>query len=232
MLSLVLIILGSLVLAVMAVAAHSLAYFPGDVTVSHAVQAYQSEGLDTALRDVSWTGFPPQSNVVFGLVVILVLVVWSRWAAVAEALAAIGSGGLYLLLQLVVGQPRPTADLVRVDAPVQLSAFPSGHLTTFTAVFGFLAFLAWRRLSPGAARWLPIMLVVALLALMSFARISSGQHWPSDVLGGLLLGAVWLTVVIRLYLWREGRQQRTDISDSGRTLGHARGAGPARARSG
>ena len=40
---------------------------------------------------------------------------------------------------------------------------------------------------------------------MSFARIYSGQHWPSDVLAGCLLGAVWLSVVIRLYVWGERR---------------------------
>lgn len=227
----VLLVLGALALAVMSVAAHSLAYFPGDLTVSHAVQTFASSSLDTFLGAVSWTGFPPQCNVVYGVVVLLVLLVASRRAALMEALAAIGSGGLYLLLQLVVAQPRPSADLVRVAFPVQMGSFPSGHLSTFTAVFGFFAFVCYRRLSPSPARWLPVALAVGFLALMSFARIYSGQHWPSDVLAGLLLGSLWLAVVIRLYL-RFETHPRADLRDAPvRTLEHGSEATRARARS-
>jgi hypothetical protein len=74
---------------------------------------------------------------------VVLAVLGHRWAAVMEAGAAIGSGGLYLLLQLLVGQPRPSPD--QVAGPIQLSGFPSGHLATFVAVFGFLAYLGYRR---------------------------------------------------------------------------------------
>jgi len=198
-------VLAIVVLVVMAIAAHSLAYFPGDVTISHAFQAYHSDWLDAFLGAVSWLGFPPQSDILFGVIVVVLFVVGARWAAVTEAIAAAGSGALYLLLQQVVAQPRPATDLVRVAGPLQLTGFPSGHLATFTAAFGFLAYLAYRRLQPSAARWWPVFAVAVFLALMSFARIYSGQHWPSDVLAGCLLGAVWLSVVIRLYVWGERR---------------------------
>jgi undecaprenyl-diphosphatase len=196
---------GALALVIMAIAAHGLAYFPGDVAISHAVQAYQSDWLDAVLGAISWAGFPPQSNVIFGAIVILLFVSGARWAAVTEAIAAVGSGGLYLLLQQVVGQPRPSDDLIRVAGPLQMSGFPSGHLATFTAVFGFLAYLGYRRLSPSKWRWLPVVAVGGLLGLMSFARIYAGQHWPSDVLAGGLLGGLWLVVVIQLYRWRAAR---------------------------
>src|ERR1700730_14428148 len=178
---LLLLLLGVLALAVMAVAAHTMAYFPGDVEISHAVQGWGSDRLDAFFNALSWTGFPPQSDVIFGLIVVLLFVCGARWAAAMEALAAIGSGCLYLLLNFVVGQPRPSPDLVQVAFPLPLSGFPSGHLATFTAVFGFLAYLGYRRLSPRPTRWVPVGLVVVLLVLMSFARIYSGQHWASDV---------------------------------------------------
>jgi len=198
-------LLGLAVLIMMAVAAHSLAYFPGDITVSHAAQAYQSAWLDTFLSGVSWLGFPPQSDVLFGLIVVTLFALGARWAAMTEAIAAMGSGGLYLLLQLVVAQPRPTADLVRVAGPVQLTSFPSGHLATFTAVFGLLAYLGFRRLQSSPARWVPVVATAVFLALMGFARLYSGQHWASDILAGCLLGALWLVAVIRIYVWGQGR---------------------------
>jgi membrane-associated phospholipid phosphatase len=98
-----------------------------------------------------------------------------------------------------------------VAGPIQLSGFPSGHLATFVAVFGFLAFLAflaYRGLHPSRLRWLPVGLVGVLLLLMSFARIYAGQHWASDVLAGCLLGGLWLAVTIRLYRWGEARFSR------------------------
>src|SRR5216683_7810227 len=185
-------LLGIVVLAVMAFAAHSLAYFPGDLAISHAVQAYHSEWLDRVLGAVSWLGFPPQSDVLFGVIVIVLFAFGARWAALAEALAALGSGGLYLLLEHFVAHPRPADDLVRVMGPIQLTGFPSGHLATCTAVFGFLAYLGYRRRRRSAARWLPVAALTVLLVVMSFARIYSGHHWASDVFAGCLLGGLWL----------------------------------------
>jgi hypothetical protein len=63
---------------------------------------------------VSWTGFPPQSWLVFGLVVVGLALLGYRWAAVVAALAAVGTGELYFFLQQVVMRPRPSADLVHV----------------------------------------------------------------------------------------------------------------------
>jgi membrane-associated phospholipid phosphatase len=218
-------------LAGLAVAACNLAYFPGDVVISHAVQAYLSDWLDRVTTAVSWTGFPPQSWLIFGAVIVALAVLGYRWAAVVAALAALGSGELYFLLQQLVGRPRPGADLVHVAGALPMSGFPSGHVTTFTAVLGFAAFVAYRRLSPSATRWAPVTVVAVLIALMCFARIYSGQHWPSDVLAGLLLGGLCLSVLVRVYdrglaqspvqRWT-GRRERSQLL-GGRQL--ARGLG-------
>ncbi len=194
---------GAVVLTAMSIAVHSLPYFPVDVTISQGVQTYHPGWLNAATAALSWTGFPPQSDVLFGMIVVSLVVLGHRWVAAVEAAAAIGSGGLYLLLEQVVGQPRPSADLVQVAGPIQMSGFPSGHLATFVAVFGFFAFLGYRGLRPSTMRWLPVGLVGVLVLLMSFARIYAGQHWASDVLAGCLLGGLWLAVTIRLYVWGE-----------------------------
>jgi undecaprenyl-diphosphatase len=197
--------LGLMVLASMAIGAHMLAYFPGDVAISQAVQAYSSDTLDQALGAVSWLGFPPQGRVLFGLVAVLLFVFGARWAAAMAAMAAIGSGGLYLLLEHVVGQPRPSPELVRVVSPIENTGFPSGHLATVVAVYGFLALLGYRRFAPSNVRFLPVALVFVFAAVMAFARIYAGHHWPSDVVAGALLGLLWLAVVVRAYHWGESR---------------------------
>jgi membrane-associated phospholipid phosphatase len=192
-------VLGTILFMWVAIVAHSLAYFPGDLGISHTVQATRSAWLDATLCAVSWLGFPPQSDVLFGAIAVLLFVFRERWEAICAAVAAVGSGGLYLLVEHFVGQPRPDADLVRVVGPIQATGFPSGHLATFTAVCGLLAYFGYCRLRPSATRWLPIGLVLILLPLMGFARIYAGHHWASDVFAGCLLGALWLAVTVRLY---------------------------------
>ena len=58
-------------------------------------------------------------------------------------------------------------------------SFPSSHATNITASMLFLG-LVYRR-------WLAPLLAVALL--VSYSRIYTGVHWPSDVLAGMLIGA-------------------------------------------
>ena len=60
-----------------------------------------------------------------------------------------------------------------LEAPTPFS-FPSGHVAR-------VAFLV------GALRW-PAALSAALVVVMALTRIYLGEHWPSDVLGGWLLG--------------------------------------------
>src|SRR5258708_12146916 len=73
-------LLGLILLAIMAFEAHSLAYFPGDIAISHVVQASSSNWQDRAVDAVSWLGHPPQSNVVFGAIVLVLFACGARRA--------------------------------------------------------------------------------------------------------------------------------------------------------
>ena len=67
-------------------------------------------------------------------------------------------------------------------------SFPSGHAAFFAAL-AMVVFLYNRK-----AGW--IYFSAALF--IGFARIYTGVHWPLDVLGGLILGAVIGFAVDRL----------------------------------
>jgi undecaprenyl-diphosphatase len=201
-------VLGLLAVAALSIAAHNMAYFPGDIGIARAAQAYQANWVETLTFAVSWPGYPPQSNIIFGSILVLLVVLGKRWAAVGEVVAAVGSGGSYFFLQQLVGRPRPTDDLIHVAGPLPMSGFPSGHLATFTAVFGLLAVVGYRALRPSPARWLPVGCVVVFLTLLSFARIYAGQHWPSDVLAGCLVGGLWAAAG-SLYVLAEERFSRS-----------------------
>jgi membrane-associated phospholipid phosphatase len=67
------------------------------------------------------------------------------------------------------------------------SSFPSGHAVASAAFYPLLAWVLTRR----RARLFPIALSLAavLVLLVGTGRLYLGLHWPTDVLGGWMIGA-------------------------------------------
>jgi len=119
-------------------------------------------------------------------------------ARAGRALLVLTLAAAYLLhdpLVLLMGWvwPRARPDLVAGGiASPPLHSFPSGHLVQVVAVYGLLAYL-WARRSPSAAeRLVAAAAVVGLAAVVGYARLRLGTHWPSDLWAALPVGAGWL----------------------------------------
>ena len=85
----------------------------------------------------------------------------------------------------------------RVERPVDIHdsfSFPSAHVSTSLAVFGFLALLVAREL-PFKHRWLPYTVAGVPVVAIAFSRVYLGVHWFSDVLGGASVGLLWVTLL-------------------------------------
>src|SRR5450432_877101 len=133
--------------------------------------------------------------VLAAIVVVTAGLVFRRWREPLFVVAVIvGEVTIFVVTTLVVHRPRP--NVVRLDHAPPTSSFPSGHTAASVALYGSIAALvilfgariAWRRLALAAAVALPIVVAAS--------RLYRGMHYQTDVIGGALLGFVWLRVAI------------------------------------
>jgi len=87
------------------------------------------------------------------------------------------------ILKDIVQLPRP--DVRGVAVPTY--TFPSGHTSGAVSVWGYLAVML-------KMRWLWIWALV-IVFLVALSRIVLGYHYPGDVLGGIVTGIIFLTIV-------------------------------------
>ena len=75
------------------------------------------------------------------------------------------------------------------NTDLQLSFF-SGHASTAGAITGTATYLAFMREGPRRARpWITLGVGTLLTAFISYERVRSGEHFPTDVIMGSLAGA-------------------------------------------
>ena len=188
-------------------------------TADHDVEQALASAWDPPLHPVFQGiavlgGVEVTSVVMIGLVIYL----WRRGFR-AEALvfvAFLAAEALEILYNSNLTHPRPPDSVAHADGP-SLSillepatglhnSFPSGHMVRTVLVYGLLAFVI-RRLAPWPwLRNLAVPLAIVLVVVMAFDRLYLEVHWESDVLGGILLGAIAL---VSATVWLD-RPQRAE----------------------
>ncbi len=130
-------------------------------------------------------------------------------------LAFFAAQGFELFYRYNLHHPGPPRSISQADGPsftelfsgsLNGNSFPSGHMMRTVIAYGLVAFVV-RRLSPSPlVRLLAIVAAVAVVVLMAFDRLYLDVHWESDVIGGLLLGAIAL-LAATVWLDRPRRPQ-------------------------
>jgi undecaprenyl-diphosphatase len=145
--------------------------------------------FEELMRDV--TAFGGTGPLVFiTLAGVLYLLLRRRLRTALFLFAAI-SGGQLLSSLLKLGFDRPRPDLVPHGMTVYSASFPSGHAMMTAVVYLTLAALLARSESRHRIRAFLLLLAVSVTLLVGVSRIYLGVHWPSDVLGGWMIGSAW-----------------------------------------
>jgi undecaprenyl-diphosphatase len=141
-------------------------------------------------------------------------VAWCRLGRL-EGAAVLVAGLVSLVdsaLKVAVNRPRPTLDLVRVFVAESESGFPSGHALFAAVVLGTLAYFIATHVRKRRLRILSLIGFLLLIVSIGVSRVYLGAHWPSDVIGGYLVGGVLLATLIWFY---ERRKDHLRARESG-----------------
>lgn len=157
-----------------------------DISVASLMRESRNAPADEIMTVITMLG---DTVVMTALAVTIVL--WLVWhkayrAAWAAGIAIAATKLFELALKYGLHRARPT-ELAYAGASEY--SFPSGHATMAAVIFGILAVLV----SHAMGRW-GRALVYAICGLavvaIAYSRIYLGAHWLTDVLAGLLFGAV------------------------------------------
>ncbi len=175
----------TLLLPVMAPFDHRLTVLIGTLpsAVTPFMTAVSSVGLGTPL-------------VILGATVALGEALHQRYFHAAIILASLLSLPAFYALKQLVRRARPVTDFVR-DTGLHDYSFPSGHSTASMAVYGVLAYMALQDL-PHPWNYVVCGALVFLIFFIGISRVYLGAHFPSDVLGGWLVGLIIISILVTL----------------------------------
>ena len=102
---------------------------------------------------------------------------------------------LNVIIKMIIARPRP--DILRLVYETGYS-FPSGHAMVATGFYGFLIYIANKKIKNKALRRCITILLTLLIFLIGISRIYLGVHYATDIIGAFMIGIIYLVIFINI----------------------------------
>lgn len=167
-----------------------------DEPIQRWVESRRTDDLETVFRSFSRMG---SNIVVFASFAVILAVVARRCRVLALALAvAVLARPLFeYVIKDVVARERP--DISRLIVGTGYS-HPSGHVLAAVTLWGLLPAVVGLLTDRRWIWWLTSAASAVLIVGISASRVYLGVHWFSDIVQGLLLGWLFLTLIETRYV--------------------------------
>jgi len=196
---------GSLALAGLAalglsIAASTTDRFLGDLPIALWVQSFATPRLDQVAETLAEAGRTLPN--------LLILLAFSVGLATRRLrreglwlfLTVTASFLLGLAIKALVARPRPDHIDLRILFDETTKSFPSGHALYTTALCAALFYLATVHMTASLGKRLIQGILLILPVALGGARIYLGVHWPSDILGSVVIGIFLVGLAALVFL--------------------------------
>jgi undecaprenyl-diphosphatase len=148
--------------------------------------------LEGSMIDLTAIGGPT----VLGLTVVIVagfLVLQTRYrTAIVVAITSFSAELLSTVMKQAFNRPRPS--VVPHLREVFSSSFPSGHAMESAIVYLTLGAILMRAADSRITKIYILATAVLLTTLVGISRVYLGVHYPTDVIGGWIIGFMWASI--------------------------------------
>jgi membrane-associated phospholipid phosphatase len=199
-------------------AAYKYAVLPFDQASYNELHEEPRPLFSILMQDVSSIGYSPIPTILT-VIAIATFALRRQWLEAAFMLATASNALLTFVLKAIIHRARPfplAENTTGFIQSVNQYSYPSGHVVFFVVFFGLFAYLAWLHFA-GWVRIVTISICAILIVLVGPSRVFLGAHWASVVVGGYLIGTIWLFVLIFTYHWVKRRRSPDCISSTAST---------------
>ena len=124
-------------------------------------------------------------------------VIFKKWKYMAQITLVLALSALSnLVLKRFINRSRPDIEHL---VTVETLSYPSGHAMAAMAFYGFLIYLFYKFKMLKIIKYSVIFLLTILIFSIGLSRIYLGVHFPSDIAGGFIAGAIWVIFCIILF---------------------------------
>lgn len=181
------------------------------------LELHRSKGWNHWTYEATYIGSSIPVVIVAAVVtLILFLRRWGRQSLVL-LFGLIVELAVFLTTNYTVRRPRPS--IRHIGATPSTYSFPSGHEAAAVVLYGGIAVIvcvATKKLWPKIVVW---VLASAMIVAIGLSRIYRGDHYLSDVIAGLLVGAaslyagLFVTRVITATALAQGVREQTAVEE-------------------
>lgn len=164
---------------------------PIDTAVYDLVISLKSTGVTNVVRSIT---FLCSEIFMIALAIVLLVIVKNKGISLRLVLNMAGAALLNKIVKVIFARPRPVGiNLVEESG----YSFPSGHSMISFAFYGYVVYLIYTKIQNKCIKWISITILTVLIPLIGLSRVYLGVHYISDVIGGFVLGYIYLMLFIK-----------------------------------
>lgn len=130
------------------------------------------------------------------IIIGIILLIKKSYLLGIWVLLTVGSGGIVgIVMKKILHRDRPYDHLIQDSG----YSFPSGHALASTMVIVILLFLILPQVTQRILKMMIQILIVVIWLSILVSRLYFHAHYFTDVLGGVILGILWIVVGIHIY---------------------------------